>query len=285
MKIYFNLPILLFLLTNNVFSQIIYTEINPSQLLCSSGCEDKSYEIDFNNDNIVDLLLWFDSFKLGAGCESTQRIELFSIKPIDTALIFVDTNGELAFFNNMDTIKEANNFFFDEYYCEDDDIYKCPFLLSSTYWNCESTPTEYTGHYEAFYNKYIGLKLKILDNYHYCWIKVFKKKGINLEIKSLAYNTTPNETIVINDPNFTTIETTAIEKIQCFPNPVEDFLTIDINNNSCIIEITDLSGRIIHKKIYNTSCFKVPTFSWIKGIYIVCVTTENSRVTKKIIKK
>lgn len=285
MKLLIGLSIIISLFSIQAECQIGYTELSPSKIICPSGCDNKLINLDFNNDSIVDLVLKAAASKMGAGCISVQKIEVFFFYLIDTALIFVDKEDELSLFNNLDTIQAGENYNLKKYYCKDKDVYRCPFIIDCLYRNCESAPSDYSKlFYETFTNKYIGLRLRILENYHYCWIKLSKSRKIDLEIKSFAYNPQPDELFVINDPDPTNIETSRVKQLKCFPNPVKDILSIEINNKNCIVEVLDISGKRIHKKEYESNQINISTESWENGVYIVCVTTRDGRLIDKIIK-
>lgn len=145
--------------------QVVYKEIDPRQTVLSGT----GIEIDFNDDSIMDLLLWKDYYKLGAGCISTQSGNLFSVMPNDTAYLFYDSTGVLYAFNYLDTIKESINCFESPYFCANQSIYECPFPIHhQIFWHdCNSSTSTITGLYREVKNKYIGFKLKILGRYHY----------------------------------------------------------------------------------------------------------------------
>ena len=284
MKVFLFIVLFLFINTYESVSQVVYTEVSPAITLCTSSCDDRTFEIDFNNDGIVDLLLWFDSFKTAPGCIASQYIKLFSMQPTDTAELLMDMNGELAYLNYLDTVKPTINIQFADYFCLNDDIYNCPFLLSSTQHDCESTPSETYGHYGSFVNKYIGVKLKILDDYHYCWIKVAKSVGVNLKLSGYAYNATPDEELVIEDPNYNSLFDENKVSGVFFPNPVDDLLSIQLESNASSVQVFDVFGRLVYDEILASSNFLIPTSSWQKGIYVVKVVTQQGVVSRRIVK-
>lgn len=285
MKNYLLIIFTFFTAVSESFGQVVYTEVNPAMNLCiSSSCDDRTYEFDFNNDGIVDLLFWFDSFKTAPGCISSQYIKLFSMQPTDTAELLMDMNGDLAYLNYLDTVKPSSSIQFADYFCLDDDIYKCPFLLSSIQHDCESIPSETTGHYGSFVNKYIGVKLKILNEYHYCWIKVAKSEGVNLKVSGYAYNLTPDEELVIEDPNYNSLFLEGEIKAAFFPNPMNDYLVIELESNAILVEVYDVLGKLIHTENHTASNFHISTSTWKKGVYFCKVITEKGSATRRIIK-
>lgn len=74
-----------------------------------------------------------------------------------------------------------------------------------------------------------------------------------------------------------------VNDIFIFPNPVEDILTIDFNENINKIEIYDYLGRlIIDKKIHNN---KIDLSEISKGNYAIKLYSEEKVISKKFIKK
>lgn len=262
--------------------QIVYREIDPPQTVMSG----KGVEIDFNDDSIVDLLLWKDHYKVGSGCIAVLSGDLFSVMPTDTAYLFYDSTGVLYAFNYLDTIKESMNCFESPYSCPNQSIYKCPFLIHHQVflYDCDSTRITNTGLYREIRNKYFGFRLKILGHNHYGWINFSKKEGVDFILRAYAYNTTPEEAIVINDPFYTTFESSQHIGITFFPNPVGDVLTIDNIGNEGIVKIIDFAGRITISQNYYNSPLTIPVRSLAKGSYILQVETVNGRFVEKFIK-
>lgn len=263
--------------------QIVYREVDPPETVISG----QGIELDFNEDSKVDLLLWKDYYKLGAGCISTQSGQLFSVMPTDTAYLCYDSTGVLYAFNYLDTIKESAVCFERPYSCLDQSIYKCPFLIhhQEFYHDCDSTTITNTGLYREIRNKYLGFRLKILGQYHYAWINFSKNEGVDFKLRAYAYNTIPEEVIVINDPFYTTSNAFQRNSISLFPNPVGDVLTLDNISNKGIVRILDLTGRIVVSQNYYNSPLTIPVRTLATGTYILQVETINGRFVKKFIKR
>jgi len=91
------------------------------------------------------------------------------------------------------------------------------------------------------------------------------------------FQTTSNQ--IINNEN----------KISIFPNPTSDFITITqgktLTQNN-FIEVFDLQGKLLVKKYcINTSSSLIDLTSFQEGIYIIKVTSENSTLNIKVLKK
>ena len=86
-------------------------------------------------------------------------------------------------------------------------------------------------------------------------------------------------------------ETSALNEIKVFPNPVLNELTVEIEgkiDGSAHIEILDLSGRVLVSDAMNATNAFAEYFTDVsgfrKGSYIVKVFTENGTSTSKFVK-
>lgn len=263
---------------STVQGETIYTRLEPP---VTSG---ESYDIDFNNDSVADLTFWTDFVKLGAGCISTQAIKLLLMRPYDTALVFMGPDGELALFENSDTIRDSGQSNPEKHFCVDNDYYKCPQLITYTVNDCGNRPPDSKGHYQAINDRYLGLVLPILGEKHYCWIKVSKPEGVDLTIESFAYNSVPGELLIINDPNPSMVPASAVQNFLCYPNPVKEYLSLELPHPGCQVEIYNASGKLVFAEDFHDSSFTIPVESWLRGIYLISVRTASGRITEKIIK-
>ena len=77
--------------------------------------------------------------------------------------------------------------------------------------------------------------------------------------------------------------------VTMFPNPVVDFLTLNLYGNETIkiIKITDLTGRIIYHKVLNSNekTININCEELTGGVYLISFMTDNGVKTRKFIKK
>ncbi len=105
----------------------------------------------------------------------------------------------------------------------------------------------------------------------------------------LAYQKTPmtfNLDELFSAPSAIKPMSNAIElKILTYPNPFSDVISIELPflNKRCFYEITDLTGRIIFKSEINTKDI-INLREHKSGVYILRVFSDNSIITKRIIK-
>lgn len=72
-----------------------------------------------------------------------------------------------------------------------------------------------------------------------------------------------------------------------FPNPFEDEFTLNLSDfsNDALIEVFNLSGQNFYHRTAGNTTSKQIGLDWPKGIYILSVTDNNKRITRKIIKR
>jgi len=102
-------------------------------------------------------------------------------------------------------------------------------------------------------------------------------------------NGTEFEITVDDNGNLTTSQITSKKTIDAkinlkiFPNPTENTLTVEINDNSVQIvdaEVYDLSGKMTFMKTYNSSSFTINTADFKTGNYILKLKTDEGRIIK-----
>ncbi len=98
-----------------------------------------------------------------------------------------------------------------------------------------------------------------------------------------------NDTSICNElPYIVSVKNLSKSKINIYPNPVNEQLTIDLglNNDIDYLIITDLSGKIIRKVLTNNKPelkIKVNTFK--AGVYFITVHSENEIEVEKFVKQ
>jgi Leucine-rich repeat (LRR) protein len=70
-----------------------------------------------------------------------------------------------------------------------------------------------------------------------------------------------------------------------YPNPVNDMVNIKANTTISSIEIYDVQGRIVHKKITNQKRELIDVSAYSNGIYFLKIKTEVGEKVEKIVKK
>ncbi len=110
-----------------------------------------------------------------------------------------------------------------------------------------------------------------------CW-----PSGIMDEILNPAINTT---IVAVEGENSVAVEENQTNTFNIYPNPVEEVLTINRENNStpARVEIFDINGRLIINQSLQSNQINVSQLS--SGIYTVKLITNSEVATKKVYKK
>jgi len=120
-----------------------------------------------------------------------------------------------------------------------------------------------------------------------------RRGGICFNSASAIYHTTGidqnntrlKETWKVSNPT-SIIEKDRAEKINCYPNPANQFIhvTIDeLNNPSVITEIIDITGRIIQKEMTNNNFIRVNSIDLANGLYNIRIRTKDKIYYSKVI--
>ena len=104
----------------------------------------------------------------------------------------------------------------------------------------------------------------------------------------MTYNCSSSAKSSVNTKTLSLEEdTTALLDLSVFPNPTSGRLTVKFSKEPSGINIMDLNGRLIFvsKTALGANTYELDMSQLNSGIYLLHVTTEESQVTKKIIKK
>jgi hypothetical protein len=262
----------------NSFGQISYTNFSPAKTVdYNSGLS-----IDMNNDSIVDFVFSY-VIRRSPCCAYGPAYQYTSILlgVQDTGQIIKNANSGITF-NNKDTITQTldsiicsgeNNGSTIVYNSQDCDLTQCSNIL-------------YGGLSEAMNSKYFVVKFLINNEYHYGWIKFSKTSGVNIEIQSVAYNTIPEKSFRINDPNPTYISNNLTnDNINVYPNPFKDKVTIELNESRFQkLYLTDMTGKVLFSKDITSGQIILNTEKLLQGAYILKMESDKDVISKLLVK-
>ncbi len=170
------------------------------------------------------------------------------------------------------------------------------FKLSITGYRLGSVITDTVHFYLADYRFAISLQDYIVTNWQ--WVDLTLLGNVD----SLIFNLSSSDVgaFGMNTPAFFAIDDfktasiaasiSSIEKesLKTFPNPAEENVLIDLNNmndNSAVISIFDIGGRLIESMNVNKSIIDLPVVNYKSGVYFISVKGENTMINAKFIKK
>ncbi|WP_370895978.1 T9SS type A sorting domain-containing protein [Chryseobacterium gossypii] len=150
-----------------------------------------------------------------------------------------------------------------------------------------NTPTNTDINFLGLGDRYIGVKFPLNGNIHYGWILVNFEDSLpyrRLVIKSYAYNTIPNASILAGQTNTLGVDTISSNRAESFiyPNPAK--YEIIVPEHTSEITVLDITGKaVLQKKV--PSDRKVNVRRLEKGSYLVRLTDKNGNTTySKMIK-
>ena len=101
-------------------------------------------------------------------------------------------------------------------------------------------------------------------------------------------NVNINSTLTVIEGQTLSVSSLELSEINIYPNPADDFITIDTINSleGAIISIFDINGRRVLNYKQNANSNKVDVSSLSIGEYIIrVVTADGLMASKKLIKK
>ena len=142
------------------------------------------------------------------------------------------------------------------------------------------------------YDKFIGLKFKSNNQWHYGWLRIsVPEDGLSVIIKDFAWETTPEQSINAGDG----IETEAVldysdsDEICVSPNPAIDDITLSFpeNQNISLISIFNSIGievkRINQTELNGNNQISISTADFPSGLYHFSFVNQTGRVTKSFV--
>ncbi|MFD2914848.1 T9SS type A sorting domain-containing protein [Psychroserpens luteus] len=100
----------------------------------------------------------------------------------------------------------------------------------------------------------------------------------DLIIERADISLTVDSSLSINDND--------IFKIKTYPNPVKNWLTLDVGiQGEFKTSLADVNGKIILEQTFNTSIASLDLSSLSSGLYVLKLFSEDRQITKKIIKQ
>lgn len=197
----------MFLTLLSAKAEIIYRDINPDTTLSASVSEIfKWFMIDLNNDGIDDFYIKhfnppFDFKEIEFYTNIGQKGE-----------ILVDNKFVPYSLNQNETIGSSQN----EWTC--------------TAHGGSSSALGMAANWVGKQDKFIGLRFKINNNWHYAWLRLSVSSDTSsVTVKDFAYNSTPSESIAAGQTNSTAVEENIFQKdneIFIYPNPVKEKMYI-----------------------------------------------------------
>jgi len=258
----------LFFITNDVVSQIIYTDVDPDTTVNEFL---QGYGVDFNHDDKIDLHITL------LNNVGVWVMHLIPDSNLDFTYVVYD-GEEASVLIDGDDISAASDFY---------RLGDGWGSLLYGYWEDSGEFGNWTGIQE---DKYLGIKFEIDNNFHYGWIHlttiIYDYDDMEFTVKGFAYNTVADEGIEAGDKGQVGIFKNNISSMSVYPNPAKDIINLPSNINSGVITISDISGREVWKNDVQSQLNKPIDISMLNtGLYIMHVQVENKVYAAKLVKE
>lgn len=234
---------------NNIYSQIIYTDI-------SDVTPNASYALDLNNDAIIDFILQYggSSDSIGVICHP-QNSNAYA--------------GTIMGGNYLPWAMAASSTI-------------CP--STATWFNTNNPGTlgwgTNLGYWVGETDKYLALKLIVGTNTYYGWARIdVVPTSSSFTLKDYAYQSTTNTCILAGQTNLGNPENAIKNSVSIYPNPMSTSTTIQtsypVNNATLTIYNThgQTVNQVTHISGYNIKIFKE---NLQNGLYFIHLTEGNT---------
>ncbi len=241
--------------------QIVYTDITD---FTGGGTVD--YDLDLNNDGIVDFTV--DAASFGGG--AAFAVNLYAGTASNSFLGSAPSYIYPFALNSGDAISSGQTSWFDANASSGTlNFVSCYYGNGGSNW-CGVT------------DKYLGLRFQLAGNTHYGWARLdLSASGNSFTVKDYAYNSTPGapinagQTLGVEEFGTNAIKIVALNK------------SIGLYNLPQVTEyrVMDISGKSVLNGITNGDSYVIEANGIANGIYIIELSDSNSGsvIRKKIV--
>jgi hypothetical protein len=259
---------------SSVNAQIVYTDIDPDVML-----SDSSFYIDLDNNDTADFAIVHINYSYG----STSFLNLVGLQALRNNEVLGDTIVSATYsyvsflpavLNADDDIDASKEVWYNSYY-------------GMMYYNGVYGSFNFTGgNWGNASDKYLGLRFKIDNKWHYGWARVdITANGSAFIVKDYAYESYPEKHIL------------AGKQVSVIPPEDNKMIQVFSANQKLFIHTNgaQIEGNVAH--IYNTVGQKMKDVKLdvgkniisindlSKGIYIVNLAVNGQTVSRKFIKR
>ena len=92
-----------------------------------------------------------------------------------------------------------------------------------------------------------------------------------------------DSSVLINLPQFSSIGSISEAGINMYPNPVQDVLTVELENGSAMLSIQSLDGRLVIQKELNAAVNKIDLSQLEAASYLLIFETNGKAYRQSLI--
>ncbi|WP_417602543.1 T9SS type A sorting domain-containing protein [Owenweeksia hongkongensis] len=264
MKNYYYILMALFLTSNNLSATIQYTDLTPDST--ASVGTGNYLDIDINGNNNEDFTFTLNG--IGASMYS----------------IGISTTHDIY------AIHAANNTYYAAALWAGYSFGSSSYVggLWADYTKNVKLDDNTNSPFKGAKERFIGFRLEDSGNYYYGWILVELTAGLELKIKSFAYEDVANTPILVGDTGskFISLSESEVDGVKLYPSIVSDYLNISSNSIINEIRIFSLIGTEVYTVSPNKSEVELNLSKLTSGQYILRLTNSNGQVsTQKFVRR
>lgn len=263
-KTYFYLSILSVSIVSQVNASIIHTDIDPdstSTMDATSMSDFNICTIDFNNDGVKEFDFRWDEFSnMGMGW-------FFHMTPDGTNAEYILKGTQMNAFGARYIEPLAQNVTID----------------AAANWGTDDYPEPLIGddadpNFQDLGDRYVGVRFDLNGNTHYGWVLVSFDSNRTLTIKEYAYEDQPNTPInagQTSSGSTASIVEESVEKMPFYPNPVNDFLTIENSSSWSAVQLYNLNGKLVLNSVLAPGQKEIDLSEYQPGNYVLVLSSKD----------
>lgn len=257
-------------------AQVVYTDVNPDEVLTMTNGSINDFAVDFDNDGNEDMAVATYGYLYTDGTTSYQY---------NYVLSFVAPNATSALVGSMQAVGSASlplvtNLTAGTVIGPSSAWLDTTAASGVQYFNVVALDgSAVFGSPNAGADIYLGSRFKIGTNTHYGWVRISIPTAVSqATVKDFAYNATPNTAITAG-------QTAGLSKIDAaswnaYGNGSSIKIKSSVEGN---VEVIDLTGKTIASGAIKNGELTMNVANANTGLYIVRLTNGSLTDTKKIV--
>lgn len=237
-------------------AQVMYTDINPDTVITTTGQQQMaSYFIDFDGTGPYEKEVRY--FNPGGGVQPAVELANNIQVTVECHVALVAAGGRTKVINAGDTLSETSQVW----------GYDAGGLRSNWYGG----------------DRFIGMRFKKGGQRYYGWARIEIPADVSsVTVKDYAYNTTPEEQIVVGVPASTGV--IHVPKMGMKVEVLRRAINIEVpaNGEGFKAALTDMNGRIVKQQQALQHTATISTEELAQGVYILTVLQKGETRSFKI---
>jgi len=270
-------------------AQVMHTNVNPDSLTTGFG---NSYNLDINNDNIVDFII--DIAQSTSSGSFTFTSGFFNYNQQRTG-VRIDPQSNNAVFGYYPQAMSAGLPILNQSYgwasygarpVAQNIVYSNSYSFNTYYGSTiygSNQGTWQAGNFHNAQSKYMGLRIELNGNFHYGWVRLDVPSVDSFIVKNYAVNLTSDQMIITGDTGLVTNSSPALSVTAADIANSGNGSDIEVNFGAGNNESTVLLYRIIAVKETNAASFTLTDAQNVgSGEYLPVIPNGSATYTETL---